>query len=80
MRGLNNSWNRNLAVAQAPKNAHSVKIRHNQVKDQQVNRRFYPILQSRNRCFSAIKALSIIAKASHHCFQQATLHRIVINN
>ena len=80
VRGLHDRGNRNVALAHAREHAHAVEIGHHQVENEEIDRRLFAGLKTRERRFARLEGFDLIAKSFGHRLEQAALNGIVINN
>ncbi len=80
VRRLHDGRHGDLALPHAGQDRHAVDLGHHQVADQQVHagqvRRFEPGQGRR----AAVEDLGVVAEATHHGFEQAALHGIVVDD
>ena len=80
VRGLRDRWNRDIALAHPRQHTHSVEIGHDEVEDDEIDRRTVAGLETRQRAFARLRGFDVIPESSSHRLEQAALDGIVINN
>ena len=80
MRRLHDGRNRDLALAHAREHAHAVEIGHDQIENDQVDRRPVGRLQTGERRLAGFERLDLVAESPRHRLQQTALDGIVVDN
>ena len=80
MRRLDDRGHRDIALAHPRQHPHAVEIGHDEVEDQEIDRRSLARLEARERGFARFHAFGVVAKSSGHRLEQAPLDGIVIDN
>ena len=80
MRRLDDRGDGDIALAHPRQDPHAIEIGHDEVEDQEIDRRPIARLETRERGFAQFHAFGVVAKSSGHRLEQAPLNRIVINN
>ena len=80
MRRLDDRGDRDVALAHPREHPHAVEIGHDEIEDQEIDRRPVGRLEAGERRFARFHALRVVAKSSGHRLEKAALDGIVIDN
>ncbi len=80
MRGLHDGGNGNVLLAHAREHAHAIQIGHDQVENEQVDRRPVDRVHARQRRFAQFERLGLVAEPPRHRLQQTALNGVVVDN
>ena len=80
VRGLDDDRRADLALPHSGEHAHAVEIGHDEIENQQINRRTFGALESRERLIAAFDRLGLVAEAPDHGFEKPALNGIVVGN
>ena len=80
MRGLDDRGNPDRPPAHALKHAHAVEVGHDQIENDEIDRRALRQFQPRQRLFPGRRRLDVIAESPAHGLQQPALNGIVVND
>ena len=80
MRSLDDRGDRNFTLTHPRQHAHAVEIGHDEVEDQEIDRRPIARFETRERRFARFHSFGVVAKSSGHGLEQAPLNRIVVSN
>ena len=80
VRGLHDGRNGDVALAHAFEHAHAVEVGHDEVENEQIDRRAVGAPRGAPAPLRRLQGFDLVAEPPRHGFEQAALDRIVVGN